>query len=100
MLQKLREAFCNSCIESYWVKKVNLLENIGNGEMMNIERRLFHILRDIEKNILDDRYAIAKYVCEYLLFFFHKISKLHTHVFDESEFVVPFLFKKYYKDYR
>lgn len=69
MLQKLHEAFCKHNIPYYWNKKVNLLSNIGNEEMKNMERRLFGILKNIEKQIITDQYAIAKYVCKYIFIF-------------------------------
>lgn len=68
MLQKLREAFRESSIRYYWDKDLNLLEHIGRDEMRGMTGRINHIIQTIEKTIANDKYAIARYICEYLFF--------------------------------
>lgn len=70
MLQKLREAFHNGSIRYFWDENLNLLEHIGYQEMRNMEGRINRIIKDIEKTIANDKYAIAKYIRKY---FFHEI---------------------------
>lgn len=72
MLGKLHEAFCNDWIKHYWDDAFNLLEKISYAEMRNMEGRLRNILKDIEKTIKNDPYAIAKWVCEYIFFSYFK----------------------------
>lgn len=62
MLEKLRNAFNCGSIRYYWDDYCNLLENIGFYEMRNMEGKLNNVLKEITKNIKDDRYAIARYV--------------------------------------
>lgn len=69
MLRKLHDALHNHCIPFYWDRNMNLLADIGFSEIKDMERRLFHIIKDIEGSIKNDPLAIAKYVCEYLLSF-------------------------------
>lgn len=71
MLQKLREAFCKGSITYFWDEDLNLLEHIGSNEMKCMEGRINRIIKIIERTIINDKYAIARYICEYL--FFHKI---------------------------
>ncbi|KYN43596.1 hypothetical protein ALC56_01858 [Trachymyrmex septentrionalis] len=68
MLEELHDALHNGKIEFYWDNNYNLLEKIGPVEMGNMECRLNNVLKSIRKNIKNDDYAIAKYVCEYLHF--------------------------------
>jgi len=70
MLQKLREAFRRGSIRYYWDENLNLLEHIGYDEMKCMEGRINRIIKDIERTIANDEYAIAKYICEY---FFHEM---------------------------
>ncbi|EFN83973.1 hypothetical protein EAI_06754 [Harpegnathos saltator] len=69
MLENLHKAFEIGCIKHYWVKNINLLENIEKDEMMNMKRRLYNIIKDIRKQIIEqpnDLYIIARYTCKYL----------------------------------
>ncbi|XP_011140285.1 cyclic GMP-AMP synthase isoform X2 [Harpegnathos saltator] len=64
MLENLHKAFEIGCIKHYWVKNINLLENIEKDEMMNMKRRLYNIIKDIRKQIIEqpnDLYIIARY---------------------------------------
>lgn len=70
MLQKLREAFRRGSIRYYWDENLNLLEHIGYDEMKCMEGRINRIIKDIERTIANDEYAIAKYTREY---FFHEM---------------------------
>lgn len=70
MLQKLREAFRRGSIRYYWDENLNLLEHIGYDEMKCMEGRINRIIKDIERTIANDEYAIAKYIREY---FFHEM---------------------------
>lgn len=69
MLEKLRDVFHNGWLPYYWDDDLNLLENIGNGEMRNMEGRLENILKSIRKEIKENSYAIARWICKYLFFF-------------------------------
>ncbi|XP_025163166.1 cyclic GMP-AMP synthase-like [Harpegnathos saltator] len=65
MLENLHEAFEISCIKHYWDKNINLLENIEKDEMMNMKGRLYNIIRNIRKQIIeqpDNLNIIAGYV--------------------------------------
>lgn len=73
MLQKLREAFRKGSIKYYWDENLNLLEHIGPDEMRCMTGRINRIIQNIERTIANDKYAIAKCICEYL--FFNEIYK-------------------------
>lgn len=62
MLQQLREAFRKGSIRYYWDENLNLLEHIGYDEMRCMEGRINRIIKDIERTIAYDKYAIAKYI--------------------------------------
>lgn len=70
MLQQLREAFRKGSIRYYWDENLNLLEHIGYDAMRCMEGRINRIIKDIERTIAYDKYAIAKYIREY---FFHEM---------------------------
>lgn len=64
MLQKFRDAFREGSIKYYWNDKLNLLEKVDRNEIKNIENRLNNIIKKIEKNIINDKFAIAEFVCK------------------------------------
>jgi len=66
MLQKLYDAFHDQNIKSYWIENLNLLDNIRDAELRNMEGRLNNIIKDIKKNMKNDKFIIARYVCKYL----------------------------------
>lgn len=70
MLQKLRDAFKNKRIDFYWVTRVDLLEKMSDVQKEQIKCRLDNIIRDIEKNIKENKFVIAKYICKYNFFLF------------------------------
>ncbi|XP_020295044.1 cyclic GMP-AMP synthase-like [Pseudomyrmex gracilis] len=61
MLQKLRDAFKNKRIDFYWVAGVDLLEKMSDVQKEQIKCRLDNIIKDIERNIKEDKFVIAKY---------------------------------------
>lgn len=69
MLQKLRDAFKNKRIDFYWVAGVDLLEKMSDVQKEQIKCRLDNIIKDIERNIKEDKFVIAKYTRKYNCFY-------------------------------
>lgn len=68
MLQILCQAFETGYINFYWVDGVNLLDKMNIDEKTNIRNKLSNIIKKIEKNIKENKFAIAEYVCKYKFF--------------------------------
>lgn len=66
MLKELHCAFQQHEIKYYWDTNYNLLEKIGESEMMCMAGRLNNIIKVIEHNI-SDPFIIATYVCKFIL---------------------------------
>lgn len=64
MLKKLHTCCSNLRIEYYWNRNLNLIGHVGFVNLANIKHRLNRILSDIEKNIADDPFRVAKYIRE------------------------------------
>ncbi|XP_017787783.1 PREDICTED: uncharacterized protein LOC108570434 [Habropoda laboriosa] len=62
MLKELYNACNRHQIKYFWNENYNLLEKIRQEEMSNITYRLNKIIKDIEKNIMNDSFILAKYI--------------------------------------
>lgn len=62
MFKKFHDAFYHRRINCYWDSKLNLLEKIGQIEMTCIEHQLYNIINKIERNIKNNKFAIAEVI--------------------------------------
>ncbi|XP_076248421.1 cGAS-like receptor 1 [Calliopsis andreniformis] len=62
MLKELQHACIQGKIEYFWDPGYNLLRKISTRELDNIANRLKNIIQTIEKNIMLDKFILARYI--------------------------------------
>lgn len=68
-LRSLNTAFDKKMIRCYWQTEFNLLNGISSSRMQELADELGGIVSTIDDSIKNDSTVIARYICNYLLYF-------------------------------